>query len=206
MRHSLPPASSGLDDSYRDEGGMPRQLSSSSLQSMVGPCGSSAGIVMSASRVLAMRCSIDDRVNAISKILLTSKVSSDKRYQIESAIKTCKEAFFVLFTVFLCMLKERKNSLSSEAITDTIFQAFLQFGAEYVRGYPAAGSSDTPSTYASVTRSTASAVRIARGPTIPVKKSTNIFVMPKKDIQDKFASSKDTRESFQRIIKPVEFN
>lgn len=81
VRHFSLPAAIGLDDSYREEGSMKRQHSSSSLQSMVGRFfgGYSAGIVMNASRVNAMRCSINEHVNTVSKFL-TSKESLDKRF------------------------------------------------------------------------------------------------------------------------------
>ncbi|XP_020295237.1 uncharacterized protein LOC109860519 [Pseudomyrmex gracilis] len=205
VKHSPPPYA-GLDDSSSAAGGMRRQHSSSSLQSAVGPCGSSSGIDMNVSRVHAMRRSISEHANAVSRLLLTSKDSSDRRFQIESAFRSCKEAFFELSTLYLYLLEERKNdSLSPESVKNIITQALSQFNVESSRENHDTGSG-TPRSYASVTRASVSAIKIARGPAIPVKKSTNILVIPKKDTQEKFASSKETKETFKKIIKPVDFN
>lgn len=204
VQHS-PPASIGLENSFRDDSGSRRSFSSSSftsVQNAVSPCGYAAGNVMNASRVNALRRSVNEHVNAVSRLLMTSKDSAEKRSQIGSSIRSCKEAFFELSAVYLCLLEEKRSDrLSSESIKNIITQTISQFGVETCR-------EESPSTrsYAAVAGSSIPSVTIARGQSIPVKKSTNFVVMPKKNIQDKFASSKVTKETFQKIIKPGDFN
>lgn len=206
MLRSPPAAAIGLDDSCREEGGLRRQHSSSSLQS-VGSCGFSAGVVMNASRVHTMRRSINEHVNAVSKLLLTSKDSSERRCQIESALRSCKEAFFELSTIYLCLLEEKKNDQRSmDSIKSMISQALTQFGAQSQREDLAGTNSCSPRSYAEVACSSAPAVRIAKGTSIAVKNSTNLLILPKKDTQDKYTTSKDTMETFQKIIKPADYN
>lgn len=200
MLRSLP-AAIGLDDSYREEDSPKRQHSSLSLQSTVSSSGFSANIVIDASRVHTMWSSISEHVNAVSKLLLTSKKASDKRRQIEIALRFCKETFLELSTIYLCLLEEKKSDLlSSDSIKSMIFQTLTQFGAESLRGSPTRGDFDSPRSYAEIASSSAPVVRVVRGTSIAVKKSTNLLIMLKKDTQNKYATSKDTIETFQKII------
>lgn len=210
MRHSFPSTAIGLDDSYREEN-LRRQHSSSSLQSTIDSCGFSGSTVMNASRVNPMRRSINEHVNAVSKLLLTSKKSSDKKFQIESALRflflLCKKAFFKRSTIYLCLLKEKKSDfLLPFSIKNMISQAFMQFGAEVQIGSSAVDVSNLPRSYAAVAETAALTIKVARSLSIAIKKSTKFLVIPEKDIQDKFTTAKDTMKTFQRIIKPADYN
>lgn len=205
--HSPTNHGTGCNDSFHAESDLRRQSSSTSLHSTANPCGFSAGIVMNASRVHAMRRSINDNTNAIFSLLLKSKEPADKRAQIESALRSCKEAFFELSTVYLCLLEEKKsNLLPLDAFKSILDQAFAQHGVESQCVCSTVDCADLPRSYASVTRSAARDIKVARGPLVAVKKSMNIIVRPKKDTQDKFVSSNDTMATFRRIIRPAEYN
>lgn len=60
--------------------------------------------------------------------------------------------------------------------------------------------------YASAVKSTSDSINVVHGPSIPINKSTNILVVPKKDMISQYATSKETKEVFQKIIKPSDFN
>lgn len=49
-------------------------------------------------------------------------------------------------------------------------------------------------------------VHVARGPTLTVKKSTDILIVLNKDKEAKYNISKDTKEIFQKIIEPAIYN
>lgn len=56
-----------------------------------------------------------------------SKKSLEKRTQIESAFRFCKEAFLELSTEYLCMLENNKSqSLKSETIRDDVCDALSE--------------------------------------------------------------------------------
>lgn len=65
--------------------------------------------VINASRIFALKQSINIHHEGISKLLLSSKVSLEKRMQIESAFRFCKEAFLELSTAYLCMFENNKS-------------------------------------------------------------------------------------------------
>lgn len=207
-RDTLSPGSASLDDSIHDEGRFSRRSSLSSLQSAVGSCGASAGIIMNASRVYALRRSLSEHANTVSKLLLTGKDKSERRLQIESAFNMCKEAFFELSTVYLCLLNEKKrnDSLSLDAVKDMISSALTQVKTELTQSCSSCECRTSTRTYASVTGSSGTSTGIAYGPPASVSKSTNIMVIPKKDTLNKFVSSKDIKDTFQKIIKPSDFN
>jgi len=56
---------------------------------------------MNASKINALRQSVNRHNDNVSKILLTSKESLDKKTQIESAFRACKEAFIELSVAYL---------------------------------------------------------------------------------------------------------
>lgn len=59
---------------------------------------------MSASRVDALRQSVNGHHDSISKLLLSSKESLEKRSQIEAAFRVCKEAFVELSAAYFGLL------------------------------------------------------------------------------------------------------
>src|SRR5215831_18940233 len=71
---------------------------------------------MNASRVNVLRQTIHEYNDNLSKILLGSKESIDRRVQIEYAFRACKEAFLELLAAYLMLLdgKETVTSLSED--------------------------------------------------------------------------------------------
>jgi len=61
--------------------------------------------LMNASKIHALRQSINAHNDNVTKILMTSKESSEKRNQIETAFRACKEAFLEISTAYLSRLE-----------------------------------------------------------------------------------------------------
>lgn len=58
------------------------------------------------SKINALKASIDEHNDAIVRLLLTSKETAEKRNQIESTFRFCKEAFLEVATTLTCLLEE----------------------------------------------------------------------------------------------------
>lgn len=66
----------------------------------------SRGGNLQVSKINALKVSINEHNDAIVKILLTSKETAEKRTQIESAVRYCKEAFFEVAGMLTHLLEE----------------------------------------------------------------------------------------------------
>lgn len=60
-----------------------------------------------ASRANALRATVNWHIETISRLLLSSKENLDKRSQIESAFRACRDAFIEISTVLVNLLDER---------------------------------------------------------------------------------------------------
>ncbi|XP_011688456.1 PREDICTED: uncharacterized protein LOC105450360 [Wasmannia auropunctata] len=159
----------------------------------------------------------------VSKLLLSSKDTLDRRAQIELAFRECKEAFLELSAGYLLLLENRKSasSLSSEVknfVSNTVskkLDSLLSRTTDYCKncknsnnGSVSRGSmsqSADKRSYASVVDSDPSRIRMARGHTLNISKSTNLIITPSAG-KTEISSSSDTRNAVQRILKPSEFD
>lgn len=84
---------------------------------------------MNASRINALRNSINTHNDAIAKILLSSKETAEKKSQIESAFRVCKEAFFDLSSACLFLLENGMPSTgpSLDEIKNTVISALSEY-------------------------------------------------------------------------------
>ncbi|XP_020298689.1 uncharacterized protein LOC109862930 [Pseudomyrmex gracilis] len=211
------PSSSGSNDSSlvldsnsgdRPHGVLTKQLSSASLFTSKSR-GMSTGIIMSPSKVYAFKQSLANHSDNVSRILLSSKESLDKRREIESAFRTCREAFSELSAVYLALLEKENNAVTIESVKEMITDAVSKMRSDTLLHRSAGLMSEDGSapsvSYAAAVKS-ASSIRVARGPTVAVKKSTDILIVPNKDQGCKYSSSSETKEALKRIIKPANFN
>lgn len=190
------------------------RLSCSHLAGVSDESASCMNNVLNASSINALRNSITRHNNNIVRMLLTSKETVEKRQQIESALRACKEAFFDLSSACLFML-ENNASLSASSLNevkDTITDALSEFRSTLP---PAALSArevagcDFPGalrSYASVAGSCAERVNVAQGPSLEVTKTTNLLIVPRDDKVNTFGTSKDTREALIKAIKSSDFD
>lgn len=63
--------------------------------------------VLNASRVNALRATVDRHSDTVSKLLLASKESLEKKAIIEAAFRACRDAFMEVSTVLVNLLDER---------------------------------------------------------------------------------------------------
>jgi len=85
--------------------------------------------VTNASKINALRQSINRHNNNVAKILLASKESLDKKTQIESAFRACKEAFIELSTAYLTLLENGNTSpIISEELRNIIDNSMSKVG------------------------------------------------------------------------------
>lgn len=100
-----------LDENKNKNKSLVKYISATNLLAMDRSCN------MNASRINALRQSINRHNDNVSRILLTSKESLEKRAQIESAFRVCKETFLELSTAFLDLQVNKMSvSLSSEEL------------------------------------------------------------------------------------------
>lgn len=175
------------------------------------------------SRVSELRTMVKEHNDNVSKLLLSSKDTLDRRTQIELAFRECKEAFLELSAGYLLLLENRKSasSLSSEVknfVSNTVskkLDSLLSRTTDYCKncknsnnGSVSRGSmpqSADKRSYASVVDSDPSRIRMARGHTLNISKSTNLIITPSAG-KTEISSSSDTRNAVQRILKPSEFD
>ena len=111
----------GQDDSGVERRGLTRQShSSSSLNNS--SMQESSFEALNLSRVNALKATVESHSDLISKLMLSSKESLEKRTTIESAFRACRDAFMEVSAVFTFMLEERmsSNSLSVEDVKTAV--------------------------------------------------------------------------------------
>jgi len=165
---------------------------------------------MNASKINALRQSINRHNDNVSKILLASKESLDRRTQIESAFRACKEAFIELSSAYLTLLENGTASpITSEELKNVIDKSVSKVGDSLLarisglsepRENVSSNISYKPS-YASIA-SVDSAK--ARGFTLDIPKTTNLLILPKDDV--KFSNSRDTRDVFPKTLKLSDYD
>lgn len=105
-----------------------------SVLNLSGILDKSANNIMNVSRINALRNSINSHNDTVAKILLPSKETAEKKLQIESAFRVCKEAFFDLSAACLFMF-ENNASMSSPStgeVKDAITGALSKFCSDFL--------------------------------------------------------------------------
>ncbi|XP_020297161.1 uncharacterized protein LOC109861773 [Pseudomyrmex gracilis] len=158
------------------------------------------------SKINALRVSVDRNSDVISKLLLSSKETVEKRSLIESAFRACREAFIEVSTVLAHILEERPvdhptlddiRGVVTEVLEDGLGAACR--GRAGLDPCGARGVSDSQPSYASVAgRST---IRVSGGPTVSVPPSTSFLIVPKEGVK-KYESSQATKEALSKVFKP----
>lgn len=82
---------------------------------------SSTNGALTISKINELKQSINDRNDDVSRILLASKDTLEKRKKIEAAFRECKEAFLEVSTVLVNILKD--GALSSCGIAEVVKKA-----------------------------------------------------------------------------------
>ncbi|XP_071651374.1 uncharacterized protein [Temnothorax longispinosus] len=191
--------------------GLAKRLSASNLSALDRSCN------MNASRVNAMRQSINNHHDNVAKILLACKESKDRKAQIDSAFRFCKEAFLEFSTAYLSLLDGGGNATPLSGDLKSFIGKAITEGYDSLQARTPAcncsivssesrlhGGHAVPS-YASVVETGQSRVRMMRGPTLDVPKTTNLIITPEEESAG-LASSRDTRIAVQRILKPSDYN
>ncbi|XP_011859674.1 PREDICTED: uncharacterized protein LOC105557119 [Vollenhovia emeryi] len=206
------------DDKNKSTANKHKQRGPTTSNSPAKTCAATDSFV-SAARVVALRHSVNEHHDGISKLLLSSKESLEKRMLIESAFRECKEAFVELSTAYLNLIENNSQSQQTwltETIRGTVDDALNDICDRLVasisdeistlRESGDAGASSIPS-YAAVTAGKSSA-----GPTsdpameTPKTKTTNFIITPREGFSARYGSSGDTRDALQEAIKPSEYN
>lgn len=118
------------------------------------------------SKINSLKVSMNKHSDVVAKILLTSKDTAEKRGQIESAFRFCREAFLEMANTLTCMIDEG----SSERINNmkqAVRDALENMGVEGAYKAPFTQiknmSSSIPKTYAAAAANGIPKVRISRG-------------------------------------------
>lgn len=184
---------------------LPRQSSAASLNLS----GVSERYRVDVSRVNALKASIDRHSDAIYKLLLGSKEHLDKRMQIESAFRVCRDAFIEVSSVLTNLLEEQSTVVTAGDMRKVVAEALEDLkNCKTGEGGDDGGTdvmvSRRGKSYASVVSAALPKVHVAGGPTVGVTNTTNFLVVPDQKSKDVFRSSQETREALFRVLKPSE--
>lgn len=151
-------------------------------------------------RINSLKASVNRHTEIISKFLLTSKETAEKRSQIETAFRFCKDAFLEMATSLACLLEAQPKTGMIEEVKQVIREAMEDIKEDI--GHKVANmeresreTREKTATYASVAATGASEVRVSRGPTFKVPASMSFMIMPDESHVGKYASSNATREA-----------
>lgn len=200
----------GRDDSGVGKRGLTRRYSSAAILNLSGGSDRSSIDTMNSSRVNALsRASVNRHSEAISRLLLSSKKTLDKRAIIESAFRACRDAFMEVWVVLLNLLDERSTSACILAgdvrrVVTEVLDKYDGQGSSNVRtGDRVTGSpAKQPRSYAYVAGSFGAEVHVSRGPTVELTDTTSFIVVPDYKHADKYASSQATMETLCKVFKP----
>lgn len=87
------------------------------------------------SKINSLRSLVNKNSDSISKVLLTSKESADRKGIIESAFRACKEAFVELSVIIVTVLEERTSTvLTSENVKKIVSNALTEVKNNFKNG------------------------------------------------------------------------
>lgn len=139
-----------------------------------------------------------------------------KKNQIETAFRACKEAFAELSSAYINMLEnksqqtaiaemvsKRVGEVVNEALTvlcDRVTRCMSEMDASWRKRLETANA---VLPYATVAASEKSRVRDAPPGAL---ETTNLIVTLREDFSARYKTSRETKDTFQKIIKPADFN
>ncbi|XP_020297471.1 uncharacterized protein LOC109862001 [Pseudomyrmex gracilis] len=194
--------SSGL---CRDGSKMTRTSSRSNMIDKSPP-----GIIMSVSKINALRASISKHEETFTRLMLSSKDTIERKAQIESAFRVCKEAFLDVSSVLAHLLEEKSSEKSvirevRRVVMDALREdrqqdaSRVQIAAEGAGASVAGGSVSYASAVGSKPKPK---VHVSRGPTVEVRASTSFLVVPQENKANDFPTSQATKDALCRVFKP----
>ena len=191
--------SGGQDGSAVSKRGLTRKSSSASSLNTSGTQESSFE-ALNLSRVKSLKATVERHSDIISKLMLSSKESLEKRTTIESAFRACRDAFMEISTVFTYMLEER---MSSNNLTVEDVKAVVEEVMEVTRG-AADERRETARSYASVVGPSKTEVRVPGGTAIETQNTTSFLIVPDDGSSSKFASAQEIRETMSKVFRPAD--
>ncbi|CAL1671737.1 unnamed protein product [Lasius platythorax] len=167
---------------------------------------------LNVSRVNALRASIERHSDMVSRALLASKKTANNRATIEAAFRACREAFLEVSTVLVNKLEVRiaPGRLMEEDIRKVVEETLVvSSGRGLCAGSEGACNGGEGSgravSYASMARSPTPEVRVSRGPTIGLPRTTSFLIVPEEESRSKYTSSQEVKERLCRVLKPAEY-
>lgn len=185
----------GSDSSGVERRGLSKQSSNSNL--IPGMSERSGFDIMNASRVNALRATVNRHSDAAMKALLASKETLANKAVIEAAFRTCRDAFMEIATILINVFDERITSSASKTgdvkrIVGDELNAFRGRGLSSSVCH--SGNSEKSKSYASVVGNSG-------------HKDSNIssfIVMPDEAGAGKFPSAQVTKETLCKVFRPAD--
>jgi len=167
------------------------------------------GIIMTVSKINALRASIGKHEEVLTRIMLTSKESADRRTRIESAFRVCKEAFLDVSSVLAHLLEEKSSGKTMVREIKGVVEDALRKSEERIMDATGlrvaegeSGEACRPVSYASAVGSIKPKVHVSRGPTVEVQDSTSFLVVPQEDGSNNYPTSQATKDALYSVFKP----
>lgn len=161
---------------------------------------------MNGARINTLRAAVEKQCNTITKDLLSNKETADKRSKIETAFRTCRDAFMEVSTILINLIEEKeRKGLTIDNIKKTILDVMEEHKKPDV--IVMATDQEGPvrnvaPSYAAIVGTSAPTVNVSRGPSLEVPTTTSFLIVPNEENATKFASSQATREMIYKVLKP----
>ncbi|KAL6418568.1 hypothetical protein ACFW04_012005 [Cataglyphis niger] len=144
---------------------------------------------------MQLRATVNRHTDAVSKLLLSSKETLEKRRIIESAFRACRDAFMEVSTVLTSLIDERSTSYTAVDIKKVVVEVLDDLNRKAISNVRsniifAGVTREKSKSYASVVGISGSEVRVSRGPTV--------------EVRDKYVSSQVTKDILCKILKPAD--
>lgn len=163
------------------------------------------GVVMSISKIKALIASICKHQDNVSKILLASKETLERRSQIETVFRMYKEAFIEMSTVLTHFME--KNSVANDAtenIKSAVREVFNEFkdNVSVNTGLPVTDDVYRKPYASIIASSPKSKVCVSISQEIEVPESISFLVVPDKvSVKNKkYKSSQDAKDAVCRLL------
>lgn len=165
--------------------------------------------VLNASKIRALRLSLDKHHDNVAKILVSSKDSVETKTTIESAFRACKGAFVEVSAILLNVIEEGTMQMdTSESIkrimSDTLndFKHDIMSSVEKSNRAACSGACKG-SSYAEVVRRSEPSARMKDGMSLE-EPTTNFFITPSEEVRDGVGFSQTTKDTVCKILKPAD--
>lgn len=148
-------------------------------------------------KIKALRSAVDKNTEVVTRLLLSSKESLERRKAIETAFRVCRETFLEVSAACVGLLDCNDSSAANPSLSE-IKEVIAGAVSEYcnsahlqpvpvcdpvVASSPVAGGNRR--SYASVVRSREPVVSIAGGHSLPVTRKISFVIEPRKEVSNK---------------------